>query len=113
MVLTQGIGLGYLTAHLLARRAPTAATASSAGIQKALTTSQTRNYDAVVNARERMQKRNFSKKATKVVNPFATDEIRQRIGGYSIRKISTAEKPPQTFEEEQKELDELLKNEKW
>uniref|UniRef100_A0A914QAR4 Transmembrane protein 186 n=1 Tax=Panagrolaimus davidi TaxID=227884 RepID=A0A914QAR4_9BILA len=113
MVLTQGIGLGYLTAHLLARRAPSAAATSSSGIQKTLTTSQTRNYDAVVNARERMQKRHFSKKATKVVNPFATDEIRQRIGGYSIRKISTAEKPPQTFEEEQKELNELLKNEKW
>uniref|UniRef100_A0AC34F246 Transmembrane protein 186 n=1 Tax=Panagrolaimus sp. ES5 TaxID=591445 RepID=A0AC34F246_9BILA len=116
MVLTQIFGVGYLAAEVIGRRAPTAAASSTARL---LSTSQTRNSDAVENARERLQKRYLSKKAVeKKVDPFGYGQIRQRIGGYSIRKMSTAQNAPvekskQSIEEEQKELAEILKDEKW
>ena len=122
MVLTQSIGLGYLTAHLLARRTPTVAAGaiSSVSNQKAsyLTTSETRNSQSVLHAKERIQNRMFSKKIHGRQNPFDSNELKHRIGGFSIRSMSTAEKEvieesKKSIEDEQKELAELLKDETW
>ena len=112
MVLAQGLGLGYLTAHVLAkvRTAPAAANLT----QKAtlLTRNQCRSQRIELRAKERIPLRHHGRQLSS--NVFNSDELKRRIGGYSVRKVQRRESSTDSSSKmTQEELQEALKNEKW
>lgn len=113
MVLAQGLGLGYLTAHVLAK--VRTATPAANLTQKAtlLTRNQCRSRAVELKAKERIPLRHHGRHIAS--NTFTTDELKQRIGGYSIRRIQRRESSTDSSSSKmtQEELQEALKDEKW
>ncbi|KAE9547395.1 hypothetical protein FO519_009391 [Halicephalobus sp. NKZ332] len=113
MVLAQGLGLGYLTAQILAKVRATAPAAVNV-TQKAtlLTKSECRSREIELRAKERIPSRQHEKNFSS--NAFNSEELRKRIGGYSIRRIQKREASTDSSSKmTQAELEEALKDEKW